>query len=362
MRNYTGKKVYLGIDVHKKTYALTAICEGLVAKKDTLPGDPAKLINYCQKYFPGAEIESAYETGFCGFHLHRALESHGIKNKIVHAAGIEVAAGDKVKTDKKDSKKLATHLSMGRLTGIHVPTKERENFRALTRARENFMNHRRRWACQIKSLLFQHGLISYDDERIVSEKWIKSLVELPMSEEVRYVVDEYAATWLHLTSKVKALDEKIASQAAQDGILEEIYKSVPGIGSTSARVLANELGDTSQFQNEGQLFKYVGLTPTEHSSGEYTRQGHISRQGKPIIRKMLVQAAWKAIKIDPDLQRTYERISKRAGGKKAIVGIARRLVGRIRSCIRTGSLYTIKDKTLIGPKSNEASVAPPVIP
>ena len=358
MRSYTAKKVYLGIDVHKKTYAVTAICEGLIAKKDTLPADPTKLINYCQKYFPGAQIESAYETGFCGFHLHRMLESHGIQNKIVHAAGIEVAAGDKVKTDKKDSKKLATHLSMGRLKGIHVPTKEREHFRALTRARENFMNHRRRWACQIKSLLFQQGLIPYDDERIVSEKWIKSLAELSMSEEVRYVVDEYATTWLHLTGKIKALDEKIASQAAKDGILEEIYKSVPGIGATSARALANELGDTSQFQNEGQLFKYVGLTPTEHSSGEHVRQGHISRQGKPIIRKILVQAAWKAIKIDPDLQKTYERISGRAGGKKAIIGIARRLVGRIRSCIRTGSLYAIKDPVDL--KSNEAKAAPSV--
>ena len=173
-------------------------------------------------------------------------------------------------------------------------------------------------------------------------------------------MDEYAAAWLHLTGRIKVLDEKIASQAAKDGVLEEIYKSVPGIGTTSARILANELGDTSQFQNEGQLFKYVGLTPTEHSSGEYIRQGHISRQGKPIIRKMLVQAAWKAIKIDPDLQRTYERISQRAGGKKAIIGIARRLVGRIRSCIRTGSLYAIKNETPLDRKSNEANIAPSV--
>lgn len=360
MRDYTSKKVYLGIDVHKKTYAVTAICEGLIAKKDTVPGDPVKLINYCQKYFPGAQIESAYETGFCGFHLHRMLEGHGIHNKIVHAAGIEIAIGDRVKTDKKDSKKLAIHLSMGRLTGIHVPTKEREDFRALTRARETFVKHRRRWACQIKSILFQHGLIPFDDERIVSEKWIKNLGELAMSEEVRYVVNEYASTWLLLTEKIKAFDKKIAAQADKDGMLDEIYRSVPGIGVTSARVLANELGDTSQFQNEGQLFKYVGLTPIEHSSGEHIRQGHISRQGKPIIRKILVQAAWKAIKIDPDLQKIYERISNRAGGKKAIVGIARRLVGRIRSCIKTGSLYTLKREAPIDQKFNRANIAPSV--
>ena len=178
MRNYTGKKVYLGIDVHKKTYAVTAICEGRVAKKDTLIADPKRLIAYCHKFFPEAEIESAYETGFCGFCLHRSLEEAGFKNKIIHAAGIEIAAGDKVKTDKKDSLKLATHLSLGRLKGIYVPSKEREDYRALTRVRETFVNHRRRFGCQLKAILFQQGLILYDDGRVVSEKWIKSLESL----------------------------------------------------------------------------------------------------------------------------------------------------------------------------------------
>lgn len=74
MRNYTGKQVYLGMDVHKKHYSVTAICEGQVVKKDTLPADPERLISYCQKCFPGAKIYSAYEAGFCGFHLHRCLE------------------------------------------------------------------------------------------------------------------------------------------------------------------------------------------------------------------------------------------------------------------------------------------------
>ena len=94
MRNYIEKIVYLGIDVHKKTYAVTAICDGQVVKKDTLKAEPIVLINYCKKYFVGAQIESAYEAGFCGFHLHRCLEGAGIKNRVVDAAGIEIAVGD----------------------------------------------------------------------------------------------------------------------------------------------------------------------------------------------------------------------------------------------------------------------------
>ena len=73
MHDYNGKRVYVGIDVHKKTYSVTAISEGRMVKKDTLVADPSKLVNYLHKYFPKAELETAYETGFCGFHLHRQL-------------------------------------------------------------------------------------------------------------------------------------------------------------------------------------------------------------------------------------------------------------------------------------------------
>jgi transposase len=100
----------------------------------------------------------------------------------------------------------------------------------------------------------------------------------------------------------------------------------------------------SQFANERQLFSYVGLTPWEHSSGERVRQGHISRQGKPILRKVLVQAAWVAVRYDSSLKEIYERIGKSAGKKRAIVGIARRLIGRIRACFRTGEIYKVQKK------------------
>lgn len=118
-----------------------------------------------------------------------------------------------------------------------------------------------------------------------------------------------------------------------------MYQSVSGIGSTSARVLANELGDLQQFKNERQLFSYIGFTPSEHSSGEHTRQGHITKQGKPIVRKILVQAAWVAIRHDKRLQEAYERIAAKSGAKRAIVAIARRLIGCIRACFRTGEIY-----------------------
>lgn len=345
MRNYTGKTVYLGMDVHKKTYAVTAICDGQVIKKDTLKAEPVVLISYCKKYFVGAQIESAYEAGCFGFHLHRCLEAEGIKNRVVDAAGIEIAVGDRVKTDKRDSLKLATHLADGRLKGIHVPTVEREDHRAVTRLRDTFVRQRSRFACQLKSLLSQHGLIRADDKKKVSSKWIKVLEVMPLSHGLKYAISHYIAMWQHMDVKVKEIDKEIAIQAQKDGDIEAIYRSVPGIGPTSARALANELEDTTQFDNERQLFSYVGLTPSEYSSGEHVRQGHITRQGKPILRKILVEVAWKTIRQDASLREIFDRISVRAGKKKAIIGIARRLVGRIRACFRTGELYRIQSES-----------------
>lgn len=339
--NYNEKTVFLGIDVHKATYAVTAICEGQVVKKCTLEATPLKLISFCRKFFPGSKIKSAYEAGFCGFHLHRFLEAEGIENIVVHAAGIEIAAGDRVKTDKRDSLKIATHLSEGRLRGIHIPSPEREDYRAVTRVREAFIKNRSRASCQIKALLHQHGLLRADSQKKISGKFIKELQALKLPKGLSIALNHYMNQWLHLEEQIKEMNRQIKEQAKEDKDLEAMYNSVPGIGPTASRILANELDDFSRFDNERQLFSYIGLTPSEHSSGGHIRQGHITKQGKPLLRKILVQAAWVAIRFDHSLEEIYERLKLRVGGKRAIVGIARRLVGRIRACFRTGELYQI---------------------
>lgn len=366
MKNYTDKTIYLGMDVHKKTYAVTAICDGQVIKKDTLKADPGVLVTYCKKYFVGAQVCSAYEAGFCGFHLHRYLESAGIKNIVVDAAGIEVAVGNRVKTDKRDSLKIATHLADGRLKGIHIPSVEREDDRAVTRLRETFARQRSRFACQLKSLLFQHGLIRADEKKKISEKWAKVLETMPLSPGLKYAVTSYLTMWRQMDVKVKEIDKELAIQAQKDEAIEAIYRNTPGIGPVSARILANEVEDTLQFSNERCLFSYTGLTPSEHSSGEHVRQGHITRHGKSILRKVLVQAAWKAIGLDDSLGEIFDRLATKIGKKKAIIAIARRLIGRIRACFRTGELYRgstnqngkTKEKSLVSHELELAKAAP----
>ena len=338
MKDYTGKTVFVGMDVHKKTYSVTVICDGAIVKRDTLKAEPHGLIAYLKKRFGSGKIKTAYEAGFCGFHLHRTLEAAGIENTVVHAAGIETS-NNRVKTDKRDSLKIAAHLSEGKLRSVHIPTVEREDYRTVTRLRDTFCTERSRIGNQIKSLLFLHGLISADNKKKVSPAWIKGLSKFEMTPGVGFAIKKFAEMWLEFDAKIKEIDMEIKEQAIKDSAIDVVYQATTGIGCTSARVLANELGNLQQFKNERQLFSYIGFTPCEYSSGEHTRQGHITKQGKPIVRKILVQAAWVAIRYDKGLQDIYERIATKSGAKRAIVAVARRLIGRIRACFRTGEFY-----------------------
>lgn len=354
MDKHTGKTIFIGLDVHKKTFAVAAVQDGVLIKRDTLKADPKILIAYIKKRFGSAKVKTAYEAGFCGFNLHRALEAAGIENIVVHAAAIEIS-NNLVKTDKRDALKIALHLSQYKLTGIHVPSVEREDYRAVTRLRDTFCRERTRIACQIKSLLFQYSLISADDRRKVSEKWIQGLSELELRPGVKFAIEKFAAMWLEFNKKIKEIDAEIKLQAIKDNRVDKVYQSVPGIGLTTARILANELEDLQHFRNERALFSYVGFTPSEHSSGEHTRQGHITKQGKPILRKILVQAAWTAIRYDKELQSVFDRIAVRAGRKRAIIAIARRLIGRIRVCFRDGKLYEPRKIEELKAKEQDAS-------
>lgn len=341
MRDYTGKTVFVGIDVHKKTYSVTCMCDKGIVKRDTLKAKEEGLVNYLKKYFPQAEIKTVYEAGFSGFVLHRYLLSQGIENIVVNAASVEVSSRDRVKTDKRDSLKLATQLSDSRLRGIYVPSKQREAYRELSRMREKVAKDKRRIGNRLKSLLVRQGLLGADDEEAVSSKWLDKVAGYECDESVKYCIQVGIEEWRFLKKKMKEIETQLQKQADADQELETIYRSAPGIGPIHARILANELEDMNHFRNENELFSFTGLTPCEYSSGEHKRLGHISRQGRSILRKVLIQAAWVAIYRDPSLMGIFERVAEKAGKKRAIVGIARRLIGRLRSCFNSKRVYIL---------------------
>jgi transposase len=173
-----------------------------------------------------------------------------------------------------------------------------------------------------------------------SRKAFLGLKALDFHPELKFRLDLMLNEWERICIDIASCEERLAQQSSQDEN-ETIYRSIPGIGKTIARVLANELGDMSQFSNEKQLFSYCGLTPCEYSSGEKIYRGHITRQGKACLRMYLTQAAWRAIRKDKALEEAFMRIGAKAGSKRAIQAIARKLIGRVRACLVNKQKYEL---------------------
>lgn len=343
--SYEGKKLFVGIDVHKRNYSVVAVMEGMVVKKWRTVASPGKLAQQLKGYFSGALIKTAYEAGFSGFVLHRVLEKEGIANIVVNPGSIEVAVHNRVKTDKRDALKIATLLEAGRLKGIRVPTPQQEQQRLLTRTRQQLVEERSAIKNKIRMKCHQMGLMEPEDRREMSHQLVKEMLERTPSPEFSLVIEAHWAIWQSIETQMKKIEQQLKEQAKSDPN-ETIYRSAPGIGSLSARILSHELGDLSQFENERQLFSYTGLTPSEFSSGETVRKGAITRQGNTRVRYILNQAAWRAIKKDRDLKAFFERLTPRTGKKRAIVAVARKLIGRIRAAFKANKPYQMNPISL----------------
>lgn len=335
------RKVFVGLDVHLTSYAVSVVEEERSRRNWTCPAQPAVLTEKLLKDYPGYEIRTVYEAGFSGFFLHRTLEAAGICNIVVNAASVAVRTGDRVKTDSRDAQKLADQLAAGMLTGIRIPSVEEDLGRQLSRCRQQLIRDRSRVMVQIRRRLYHFGYLQ-GYQGVLRKKDVKKLLEQLPPNELSFAVEVHCRIWDSLEQELKCLNKRLSEQASQCP-LDELYQSIPGIGRVSARILANELRDMQQFKSQKALCRFVGLTPSEHSSGERVRRGGISRQGSSLLRKILVEAAWVAIRKDSGLRMYYSQLAARAGGKKAIVAVARKLIGRARAVLRSREGYRVTE-------------------
>lgn len=333
-------KVYIGIDVHRKQYTVTCIMSGEVIKRCRMVGTPASLIQFIKKFFSCHEVMTVYEAGFSGFRLHRELERAGIRSMVVHAASIEVSL-KKSKTDKRDSLKMAEQLSGGRLKGIYVPSEEQELMRLKVRTREQLMRARTKIMNQVRMRLHQFGEFPIEYKGALRTEFVNGLIEQGLPEELTFSLKRLLAVKKSLEDEIGILNVCIREAAAQDAFTQ-VYRELSGIGTLTGYCLSSELGNLQQFSNERRLFSFVGLVPGEFSTDQTRRLGHISKQGRSFLRHLLVEAAWVAIRKDAALREVFDRIAARAGKKRAIVAIARKLIGHARALFRKQESYQMK--------------------
>ena len=333
--NFTGKTVYSGIDVHKGSWNVSICLDDMFVKRFHQDADPKALQSFLTNRFPGAKYVACYETGFSGFSVQRELAELGIECVLAHAADIPQTNKEKLnKTDKVDSRRIAEALSKGMINSIYILDKQAEADRAFVRYRRGCKERLKARKAAIKMKLFTLGIKipPQFDKSHISKKYISWLSSLTFDEPItKITLDFMIADVEALRKKEYELNKCLRKMSVSDRY-KDIYielNKIPGIGLISIMTLLTELVDINRFGSFKKINSYVGLCPTEFSSGEKSMHGKITPRANKGLRTVLVEAAWTAVSCDPAFTQKYSELCKRMKKNDAIVSIARKILSRI---------------------------------
>jgi len=336
--DFTGQKIYVGMDTHKNSWKVSIVHEELLLKTFVQPPEPDILYNYLRRDYPGAEYFTAYEASYCGYWIHYRLKELGVNSIIVNPADIPTTNKEHVqKEDKRDSRKIARCLRNGGLTPIHVPSMKTIQDRTLIRNRYTLVKEMKRFKNRVKSMLLFYGIKIPDEYNSRSGHWPKRFTAWLGS----ITFEEPSATYSLniLVQQVKNLREALLDVARHVRELSktaaykqkvELPTSIPGIGLITAMLIIVELENICRFKTLDQLCSYVGLIPSTNSSGDNEIVGEITSRGHSRLRAAIVESAWITVKNGPALLMAYSKPCKRMDANKAIVRIAKKLLNRIR--------------------------------
>lgn len=332
--SFKAKTIHIGIDIHKLSWRITAVADSEVVMACTMSRPTYKAFKNMLSAFKGNTIRVAYEAGPGGFELYDQLTGDGIECIVTPPSLIPTESGNRVKTDKKDSLKLARLLQSQMLKKVWVLTPEHRAHRQLVRTRRQIANHRSDVMRQIKSLLLFHGIQPpFSGNQQWSQTYVRWLKDLELEQSALTMsLQSLVALFEYLDGEKKHLTQQINHLAMTQAYAPRVklLKSVPGIGTLSAMEILVEIVDISRFHTADELASFLGLTPAQYSSGERIRMGHITHTGNARVRTTLVESSWLLIGKDQAMRYKYEKIKYRRGAKRAIVAIARALSARIR--------------------------------
>ncbi len=327
--------VFVGMDVHKDSISVSLAASGLAGPPEfvgpigTRKRDIDKMVRRMQS--KAAHLVFAYEAGPCGYGLYRHLTSNGFDCRVVVPSLMPKRAGDRVKNDRRDSMEIARLLRSGDLTPVYVPTIEDEAIRDLCRARDATRITLKAAKLRLKSFLLKLGL-HYTGRANWNDAHRRYLAKVACPTPSQQIVFQKA---------VLAVDEQIERMHRIEQELRDLMsnwrlypvveslQALRGVQWIVALTIVAELGDLTRFDNPRQLAAFVGLTPSEHSSGPKRRLGGITKAGNSRARRVLVEGAWSyrfPAKVSAQIQTRIERLPKAVQdiGWKAQVRLCKR--------------------------------------
>ena len=311
--------LYIGMDVHKDSIAVASVAQEHHAEVVSLGTigtrqcDIDQLIRQMQS--KSKHLIFVYEAGPCGYWLYRYLTQKGQVCWVVAPSLIPKKPGDRVKTNRRDAIKLARLMRSGDLTPVYVPTVDDEAIRDLCRAREDALRDLQTAKFRLKAFLLRHD-IRYTGRATWSPAHLRWLSEVVCPTPAQQIVFQaYIRAVTEHTERLERLEQELTDQVQTWRLapVVDALQALRGVQFTVAVTTVAELGDLTRFDNPRQLMNYLGLTPSEYSTGERRRQGGITKTGNSHARRALVEGAWAyryPAKVSRHLQLRREKVPK----------------------------------------------------
>ncbi|MFN2486509.1 MAG: IS110 family transposase [Acidimicrobiia bacterium] len=355
-------RTHVGLDVHKESTAVAVLRLDLSEPDHRVIQTTPEAYRKMVKTLKGENVVFCYEAGPCGFGPYRILNSLGAKCDVIAPTLIPRRRGQRVKTDRIDARNLARLHRAGELTCVRVPTPEHEAVRDLIRIREDAKRDRRIAIQRLKSFLLRYGCRypkAAQGWSLPYEQWVSVLeLEQPHAQEA---LEQLIATVQTRHTQLVCLDRRIDELAVSPPLAEgvRILRVFRGIDTLSAATITAEVGDFSQFARAASFMSFMGLVPSEHSSGEREWRGSITKIGNAHVRRVLVEAAWAyrhrpaiganlrkrqeglppelvaySFKAQTRLHARYRKLSAIKASNVAVVAVARELAGFVWAAMR----------------------------
>jgi len=312
--------MYLGIDLHKSSAQVAVMNDhGEIEAERRVPNDD--LGEIAEEYAGG---KAAIEATSNYYHVYEVLSEH-LDVQVANPNELQTIATSDKKTDRVDAKQLARLCRLKAVPESYVPSEKIRECRALVRGRTRLVQDRTEMVNKIHGLLTDQGIS--EDIKPLRVEGREVLADLSLPTPWDDLLESYLEIVDTLSEEIAKLDDLIEEIAAS---LEEtqLLMTVPGVSHYSALLLYAEIGDVDRFDTAKQVVSYVGLNPVVRESGDSRYEGNISKRGPGIVRWMLVQSSYVAVKTCQDeyLSRFYDRLNGRKDSKVAIVATARKML------------------------------------